>query len=240
MDALPPPSSELLYGFVTLLVVTIGVALRAVRQVGLSVVKTAAGLALWMALTGALSGFGVLDHWETKPPPMVGVLLAAVVGLVLLARGEFGTRLSTGLPVGLLVGFQAFRFPLELLLHRAYTDGLMPVQMSFEGRNFDIITGIAALVLGVFSIRSRGQLDPRLAWVFNLVGLGLLLNIVGVALASTPTFAAFGPDAVNRWVADLPFVWLPMVFVTFAMLGHVLLTRRLLATHQSETPLPRG
>ena len=42
-------------------------------------------------------------------------------------------RLALDLPVAALVGYQGFRVLVELLLHRAYTEGLMPVQMSYSG-----------------------------------------------------------------------------------------------------------
>jgi hypothetical protein len=35
--------------------------------------------------------------------------------------------LVRGVPLWALVGFQIFRLPLELLMHRAYVEGLLPV-----------------------------------------------------------------------------------------------------------------
>ena len=77
------------------------------------------------------------------------------VGRILLARSSIGDRLARGLPLAYLVGFQAFRFPLELAIHRAYVEGVMPVQMSYSGRNFDIVTGLTALVLAAALAMAR-------------------------------------------------------------------------------------
>jgi hypothetical protein len=63
------------------------------------------------------------------------------------------------------------------------------------------------------------------AW--NLLGTLLLVNIVSIAVASLPTFAAFGPDRLNTWVADPPYVWLPGVLVPAALFGHILTWRKL-------------
>jgi hypothetical protein len=59
----------------------------------------------------------------------------------------------------------------------------------------------------------------------------MLLAIITIALASLPTFAAFGNEAtsLNTWVAFFPFVWLPAGLVSAGVLGHVLLWRRLLS-----------
>ena len=54
--------------------------------------------------------------------PMKKLLLPLLLGFIvfsLAARSEWGRELSVKTPLALLIGFQAFRFPLELLLHRA-------------------------------------------------------------------------------------------------------------------------
>jgi hypothetical protein len=80
-------------------------------------------------------------------------------------------------------------------------------------------------------LAARGQAPRWLVIAWNTLGSLLLLTILGVAVASLPVFAAFGrePARLNTWVAYFPFVWLPAGLVSAAVLGHVLLWRRLLA-----------
>jgi len=124
-----------------------------------------------------------------------------------------------------LIAFQAFRFPLELLMHRAYSEGVMPYQMSYSGWNFDILTGLTALP--VAWALHRGLAGRRLAVVWNVMGSLLLLNIVTIAVVSTPIVGLFGPDLLNTWVMFPPFVWLPAVMVLMAFTGHLLVARAL-------------
>jgi hypothetical protein len=58
-----------------------------------------------------------------------------------------------------------------------------------------------------------------------------LLAIIAIAMASLPRFHVFGsePQHLNTWVAYFPFVWLPAGLVSAALLGHLLLWRRLLS-----------
>jgi len=133
-------------------------------------------------------------------------------------------------PLTWLVGFHAFRLPLELVMHKAALDGTMPEQMSYSGLNFDIVTGVVALILAGYSWVTRREL-PRFAVItFNLIGSVLLIAIVVIAVASLPMFHAFGtaPERLNTWVAFFPYVWLPAGLVASATLGHILLWRRLL------------
>ncbi len=236
-------SAPLYFGFLALLVITITAALLGVRVsesdgsgpsgTALPISRFAMGLAAWLAITGVAAASGFTSRWELRPPPVMGFAFFGFAATIILARGRLGEQIAMGLPVAALIAFQGFRFPLELLLHRAYTDGVMPIQMSFEGQNFDIATGLLGLAIGGYFLVTDREVPRSIAWAFNIVGLALLFNILGVAVASMPIIAAYGPDALNLWVGAFPFIWLPTVFVPFALLGHVVLTRRLLADAKS-------
>ncbi len=173
--------------------------------------------ALWLLLTAGLALGGVL-RIIVVPPPFLLLFTVGVVGLIAWhGRGRWRE-----LPLRLLVGLQAFRVLVELLIHAAVVEGVAPEQLTWTGRNFDMLTGISALLL--FPVAERLPRWLLLAW--NLLGLGLLVNVVTVAILSLPLpIQQFEP--VNAWVAFFPFQWLPMVMVMLAALGHVALFRRL-------------
>lgn len=196
---------------------------RAHRTLGVG-----AGAAAWLAVTGWLAAAGILRDWDRVPPPFAGLVVAAVALAGFVSFSGLGTRLVRGLPVAALVGSQVFRFPLELLMHRAYTEGVMPVQMSYSGRNLDILSGISAGLLGLALV--RGPVPRWLVAAWNLGGLALLVNVVTVAILSTPLVRWFGDDKLNTWVTYPPFVWLPAVMVTAALIGHLLVFRWLAST----------
>jgi hypothetical protein len=181
----------------------------------------------WLLLTALAGASGVLRRFDTFPPPFVGLVLAVAALGVGVPCSPLGTRLVRGLPLWALVGSQVFRFPLELLMHQAYVEGVMPVQMSYSGQNYDILTGISAGVLGWWL--ARGRVSPRVVAAWNLLGFALLVNIVTIAILSTPLFRWFGDDRLNTFVTYPPFVWLPAVLVTAALMGHVLVWRKLAA-----------
>ena len=121
-------------------------------------------------------------------------------------------------------------------MHRAHTEGLMPVQMSYSGLNFDIVTGSTAAMLAVTMAVRPVPLWIVTAW--NWLGLGLLINIMTVALLSTPTFARFGQDRLNVWVFYMPYVLLPAVMVLAALAGHLVVFRAL-SFRAASRPDPR-
>jgi hypothetical protein len=229
-------SSLLVWSFVALAVVIAGVFVAAVYASGVrnglssqrarrDAMVAAFATVAWLAVTFALGASGRLSF--TSRPPTAGVVIAVAVVLALaVATSRLGFRLASGLPLAALVGAQAFRLPLELLLHRAYIDGLMPVQMSYSGLNFDILSGLSAIVVAVLLVRRPTSLGAARIW--NVGGALLLVNILTVAVLSTPTpLRVFHNEPANEWVAHAPWVWLPSVFVVAAIIGHVIVFRRL-------------
>jgi hypothetical protein len=226
----------LLYGFIVLpVLVAVGLSAiiwRAVgaagypgRQTNRLQIRIALGAVAWMAITLWVSAAGVLRHFDRQPPPML-FLVAAVFALAgWLAFSWIGDLVVRHTSWVALVGLQGFRLPLELLMHRAYVEGIMPVQMSYSGRSFDIVTGATAIVLALALARM-----PVPRWViavWNVLGTVLLVNILVIAIASMPMFHWFGMDRLNVWVADPPFVWLPAVLVLTAVAGHLIMFRKL-------------
>ena len=196
------------------------------RRTALRRATTAACLtAVWLAMTGVAAARGAL-HFD-PPPTMVPVFVITFALAIGLALSPLGKRIAIGLPIAALVGYQSFRVLVELLLHRAYREGLMPVQMSYSGRNFDIVSGISALILGAWLV-VRPIWSRSLVFAWNTLGLALLANIIGVALLSAPTpLRVFMNEPANVWITRAPWVWLPTVMVLAALLGHVLVYRRL-------------
>lgn len=180
---------------------------------------------LWMTATWIAADSGVLRRWDVTPPPFALLVLGVVMLASLIAFSSHGRCLAVGVPLWTLVGVQGFRLPLELAMHAMYERGIMPEQMSYSGRNFDVLTGVTALIVAAMVRAGRG---PRwLIVMWNVAGLALLINIVTIAILSTPRFGYFGPDRLNVWVMYPPFVWLPAVMVVAALAGHFLIFRAL-------------
>lgn len=188
-----------------------------------AVLFTVGAAAAWMGGSWLAADTGVLRRWDAVPPPF-GLLVVGIVALAsLMSFSSYGARLARGLPIWLLVAVQGFRFPLELAMHVMYERGIMPVHMSYSGRNFDILTGISAFAVAWLAATGRAGRGLVLAW--NVVGLALLINVVTVAILATPRFRYFGDDHLNVWITYPPFVWLPAVMVPAAFAGHLIIFR---------------
>jgi hypothetical protein len=201
---------------------TVALIARADRR---AAVAAGTVVGLIMIAEYALASRGILREWSRRPPPLMIAVAVPLLLAIVVAASSLGRRIAASVSFAAIVAIQAFRFPLEIVMHEAATSGLMPVQMSYSGRNFDIVTGILAIPVAWIALRSPRSRGIVVAW--NVIGTLLLINIVTIAIASTPVFAAFGPDRLNTWVADPPYVFLPTILVPAAAFGHALTWRKL-------------
>jgi hypothetical protein len=131
------------------------------------------------------------------------------------------------IPPQWLLYIQSFRILVELILFIGFLRNIIPVQMTFEGWNFDILTGLLALPVAYFCFVKKIW-DRKMAVVFNIAGLILLLNILVIAVLSMPApFRYFMNEPANTLVAEFPFVYLPGVLVVLAYTLHIFSLRQI-------------
>jgi hypothetical protein len=100
--------------------------------------------------------------------------------------------------------------------------------MTFEGRNFDILSGITAPVIFYFGFVQK-RLDKKILILWNVICLGLLINIVANAVLSAPfPFQQFSFDRPDIAILYFPFVWLPCCIVPIALFSHLAIIRQLI------------
>ncbi len=180
----------------------------------------------WLAVCATLAASGWLAHWAALPPRLLVVLLPPMLVTVWLTRSAEVGRLLDQVPAAALVAPQVFRVLMEVILWLLFVNGQLPVQMTFEGQNFDILVGLTAPLVAWRSLKRRAPWRPAFLTAWHWLSLALLANIVVVAILATPVFGAFAAP-FNIVIAHWPFVWLPGLVVPVAYALHVLGLRQL-------------
>ena len=187
------------------------------------------GSFLWMGLTAIAARSGLLSKPDVFPPPFVVMMVSMLAVAFALGFSSFGKSVAANISFFVLVALQSFRLPLEFVMHHAFEKKIMPIQLSYSGYNFDVITGFGAVVLLIL-LKLKPQLPKSIIWVWNVWGIYCLIVIAVVAVAGSPIVRGFGsePENLNSWVLFFPYVWLPTVLVVLAIFGHIIITRKLL------------
>lgn len=193
-----------------------------------AVVVAALGELAWLSTCGWLASSGYLVSDVAAMPPLllrVIVLPALALVVAIAALPATGAALDHA-RTDWLVSAQAFRLPLELILHGLFVAGALPRRLTFAGANLDIATGALALLLGYLMHKRRAR--PAAVWAFNALGLCLLSAIVVMAMLSAPTPMQVWDDPPTLTLPfHVPFVWLPGYLVPLALLLHLLSLRAL-------------
>ena len=186
-------------------------------------------LIAWLILQMVLTLNGVYKSGASVGPPKIVLfgILPTLLTIVLLFSTRIGRRFIDSLPLLNITYLNTVRIAVELVLYWLFLNKVVPQLMTFEGRNFDILAGITAPFVGYFGL-TKGKLSRQLLLVWNIVCLGLLLNIVVNALLSAPSpVQQFAFDQPNRALGNFPFSWLPTFVVPIVLFGHLVSIRQL-------------
>lgn len=174
---------------------------------------------------GGLAFADFYNHIQSHPfrfPFIVAPsLLLIVIGFIHPKSRNF----LDGLDPGWLTFLHVVRFPVELVLYWLSVYQMVPEVMTFEGHNFDIISGLSAPFIAYW-IYVKKSLDSKFAIVWNVACLALLANIVVTAILSVPgPLQQLGFETPNKGVLYFPFVWLPSIIVPLVLLSHIVCLR---------------
>lgn len=175
----------------------------------------------WAGLQSAVALTGFYQTTDTLPPRFALVLLPVLAALIYGLLPGRRRALLAGVERRNSIFLHTVRIPVEIALYYLFLHGFVPELMTFSGRNFDILAGITAPLVGWFY--ARRQLSDRGLLVWNFAGLALVLFIVanGILSAELP-FQQLAFEQPNRAVNYFPFILLPAVIVPLVIYTHLL------------------
>lgn len=190
--------------------------------------KLMLGLIGWLMLLAVLALIGFFSNFEALPPRPSFVLISTTIVTVLLLTNKTFHQIAISVPAHETAYFQAFRVPLEIVLWLLFVKHVIPVQMTFEGYNFDVVPALIGPVIGYFVFQKK--ILPRwVALVWNVVGIATVLIIVTIATLSLPSpIRQFMNEPANTFIAYFPYIWLPGFLVPMALLMHVVNIKQIL------------
>ncbi|WP_375559223.1 hypothetical protein ACE193_15980 [Bernardetia sp. OM2101] len=190
--------------------------------------KTLYGIILWMLIVGVLGVTGFYQKLGTFPPRVILLVAPTMLFVLIFFTNKKSKKFIDSLSLKYLTIVHIVRIPVEIVLYYIFLGGLIPDLMTFEGYNYDILSGITAPILYYF-VFIKKTMGRKSLLIWNIVCLGLLINILVIAVLSAQTpFQQLAFDQPNIGVTYFPFVWLPTVIVPIVLFSHLASIRQLI------------
>ncbi|MEC5142422.1 hypothetical protein [Chitinophaga sp. 212800010-3] len=190
-------------------------------------------ISLWIIFQSIL---GLNDFYKinTAPPRFLLLTLPPLLFLLISLIIPVGRRFIDNLNIRTLTVLHTVRIPVEIVLYWLFLNKAIPGEMTFEGRNFDILSGLSAPLVWYVGF-VKGRLNKPLLLIWNLICLGLLMNIVMIVMLSVVTkLVPLAPEQPKIAFVYFPFLLLPSCLVPLVLYAHVAAIRRLLKRNQLE------
>jgi hypothetical protein len=189
--------------------------------------KYTCGMFVWVSVLVGLSLSGFFSNFSTFPPRMFIVFVVPAITLVLLFRSPQLDAVLANVPPAYLLKLQFFRVIVEVLLWVLFLGRFLPERMTFEGYNFDIVAGVTGPVFAYLCF-AVGKYNKKIAIIWNVFGLLLLLNIVVISMMTIPSPLQVFINEDCTIMSHFPIVLLPGILVPLAYYMHFLSLRQLL------------
>jgi hypothetical protein len=171
----------------------------------------------WLLLQAIVALTGFYTDTSALPPRMILLVMPPMILIVVLFVTKKGRSFIQSIKLEWLVLASIIRLPVEFVLLWLAIQGVVPYLMTFEGSNFDIISGITAPLVWYFMFYKK-HFNRSIFIAWNLLCIGLLLNVVIRALLSVPTpFQKFAFSQPNIGILYYPYVWLPGFLVPLVL-----------------------
>jgi len=190
------------------------------------------GLTMWLLIQTIFTLNNIYNTDISTFPPKIMLLgiFPMILTIILLFTTTKGKQFIDSLPLKNLTYLNIVRIPVEIVLFWLFVNKAVPELMTFQGLNFDIIAGITAPFIAYFGL-TKLKLKRQTILTWNIICLGLLVNIVVSAIFSTPSpIQKFAFEQPNIAILNFPFSWLPTFIVPIVLFGHLSSIRQLIKT----------
>lgn len=192
-------------------------------------VKIIIGLLIWSVFLGIMAYTGFFLEFDTTPPRFALIFAPPTLFITYLFLRKKSREALCYFSMPWLTYLHIVRVPVELVLWWLFLNKQVPEFITFEGYNWDILSGITAPFIAFTGILRNGKWRKGLLWIWNILTLALLINVVVAAVLSAPLpIQQFAFDQPNVAVAYFPFIWLPGVVVPIVLFAHLVAFLQLL------------
>ncbi|SNY94971.1 hypothetical protein [Flagellimonas pacifica] len=217
--------------YILLFVILLGVLLwtlnNAMKKIGVAPSKRNSALAItiigtlsWLTLQFFVWNTGF--YYDLSLPPRIPLFMVFPVFLfiaLLLFRNR-NRNIIVAIPIALPIAVQSFRAVIEVLFYFTFSSGVLPIQVTFEGANYDVLIGLSAIVIAIYANRPNASAKVLVVW--NIIGILVVLFAAFIFITSFYFPAIWGNTGIPIAFNQFPYLLLPTFLMPFAVFLHVL------------------
>ncbi len=190
--------------------------------------------AFWIAYVAILGYTGILKDVNLPPKFPIFLVLPLVLLFVYFYSKYKDDALIQAIPMRWTAYLQSFRIVVEVLILLTFYQGILPIEATFEGYNFDILLGVSALVVGFFITKEPRKYFKFLrAW--NTLGILMVVFVAFIVASSLykPDIWGHAYPTVSMRFLEMPYLLLPGFLAPLAIFTHVISFIQLRKYHDS-------
>jgi len=170
-----------------------------------------------LSFTKVLTDFGLPPRFPIFL--VIPLLLFCIYFYIKNRNNEF----IQSIPLHWTAFYQSFRILVEFLILYTFMKGIMPVEATFEGYNFDIIMGISAIPIGLL-IYKTGHKYKTLLRIWNIVGILMVLFVAVIIATNTyqPQIWGLTEPSVKTEFMQMPYLLLAGFLAPSAIFIHII------------------
>jgi len=176
----------------------------------------------WAVLQMALTLSSFFTVTNTIPPRLSLLFIPPLIFIIVIfSKRNWRESLLSFNQAG-LTRIHLLRLAVELVLYWLFIYRMAPQLMTFEGRNFDILSGLTAPVVYYLGYQ-RKILGARFLIGWNIACLLILsFTVTNAILAAPSMFQQLAFDQPLRAILYFPFIWLPGIMVPLVYYSHII------------------
>ncbi len=182
--------------------------------------KLTFSIIIWSLFQSILAFTGFYEKTDLIPPRFLIVLIPVFVTLAYGLTKKPLNWIIENKNVIWSTFIHTVRLPVEIVLLYLYLNNMMPELMTYEGRNFDILAGISAPIIGILLLRN--VIGRNTLFIWNTIGLFLILFVfTNGILSSELPIQMFGFEQPTKAPNYFPFILLPATVVPIVIYSHL-------------------
>lgn len=110
-----------------------------------------AGVIIWLVYLYFISFNGFLFDKTLPPKFLIFVFIPVILIMVYFFNLIKKSKLYEWIPKSWPIYYQSFRVAMEVIILMTFKAGIIPIQATFQGYNFEIVFAITAPIIGYFT-----------------------------------------------------------------------------------------